>query len=188
MGKGAGKARVMGYLILLTSKKSTMKKLFLLVACYCLYVSAFAQGAPSKNQPGANEFSGPVVRSAAYNRAQHHFSVTYPNVTDGYWTLSSNGGYICQFRESEVSDQVHYNKRGRWVCTIAAYDAWKLPAAIRDEVENCYEGYRITYVHEISVNAPLPVYLINIETLSKIRIIRVVGDDIEEIRHLDKVD
>jgi hypothetical protein len=165
-----------------------MKKLFLLAACYCLYVSASAQGVPSKNHPGANEFTGPVLRSAGYDRAQHHFSLTYPNVTDGFWTSSSDGGFICQFRESEVSDQVHYNKRGRWVCTIAGYDAQKLPAAVREAVLTCYEGYRISYVHEINLNAPAPVYFINIETLSKIRIIQVVGDDIVEIRHLDKID
>ena len=165
-----------------------MKKLFLLAACYCLYVSAFAQSVPSKNYPGANEFTGPVVQSAAYNRAQHHFSLAYPNVTDGYWRSSSDGGYICQFEESEVTDQVRYNKRGRWVCTIAGYDAVKLPAAVREAVLNCYEGYRITYVHEIDLNAPAPVYILNIETLSKFRIIRVVGDDIEEIRHFDKID
>jgi hypothetical protein len=164
-----------------------MKKLFLLAACYCLYVSVNAQSGSQGNQPDVSGLTGAVPQSAAFHRAQHDFSLIYPKVTGSYWEVTTDGGFVSQFREAGVVSQVHFSKNGRWVYRVTGYEGQWLPPAIKSEIEHCYEGYLITYVHEVEGNLKDLTYFVTIETMSKIKVIKIVGDDMEVWKDQDKL-
>jgi hypothetical protein len=157
-----------------------MKKLFLLAAaCYCLQLSSSAQSLSPKASPDGRQTISLVTGSAGLDRAQHHFNSNYRSSSDALWTTLPGDGFVCRFQEPEMINYAHYDRRGKWLCTVSGYEAEGLPKEVREAVQACFDGYRITYVNEITSKAVVPVYLINIESYSSVKVIRVMGDEIE---------
>jgi hypothetical protein len=173
-------------LLLTFLKITTMKKLFLLAGCYCLHFSSPAQDLSPKNFPDKLHAVSSDGRSAGYDRARRHFNDKYPGISDVLWTNLPDGGFVCWVHEPEMATHVHYDRRGNWICTISGYEDRRLPEEIKEAVQNHYEGYRITFVNQIISKADLPIYIINIESWTEIKVIRVIGDDIEVRQELEK--
>ena len=162
-----------------------MKKLFLLAACSCLLVSGFAQNISYKTPPDSRHDRALSGSSRGLDRAQRHFNANYRVNTAASWT-PAGAGFVCAFVDADRLNHVHYDKHGNWICTITGYEADQLSKQVKEMVQGYYEGYRITYVNEVSSKAGEPVYIINLESYSSYKVIRVVGDDIEVRQEMSK--
>lgn len=156
-----------------------MKKLILLAALYCLlpglYASTIKSSAYDKTPVDASE------------RAKAHFKANYGDAADASWyKLDNNNNMYCIFHQGKAVERVFYNNRGSWQYTLSSYPASALDNSLRDLVLNSYESYRISYVNEIRSEFNEPVYIINIENDYYIKVIKVVGDDIELQQSLNK--
>ena len=156
-----------------------MKNLFLLAAFYCLHVNNPAQCSPKADHPKIDSVRKPVIWDVGYERAQRHFARHYRVRVDTMWKILTDGGFICRFRQDEVSNEVFYTRNGRWNFTILRYEGWKLTPAVKRDVQRAFEGYTITHVNQIDSDAVAPVYIITIETSWSIKVIRVAGDQID---------
>jgi hypothetical protein len=163
-----------------------MKKLFLLAACSCLLVSGFAQNVSFKTPPDVRSDRTLSGSSRSLDKAERHFNNHYRGSTVVSWTTLAGTGFVCKFEDADRVNHVHYDKHGNWICTISGYSAEVLPKQVREMVQGCYEGYRITYVNEVSSKAAEPVYIINIESFSSYKVIRVAGDEMDVRKEMEK--
>ena len=163
-----------------------MKKLLLSAACYCLHFLGSAQGLSQKIAPDDSHYISQAAMSSAYGRAQRHFKSTYPGISDAQWSTVSGGGFVCQSEQPEMVTRAHYDRRGNWICTVSGYESSILPEGVKETVRHCFEGYRVTFVNQVTSKAVIPVYFINLEGWSDIKVIRIIGDEIEVIRAMEK--
>jgi hypothetical protein len=154
-----------------------MKKLMLLAGLYCLQPALYAS---SWVNPGINNISNEALPINASDRAKAHFNTNYSGAHDATWYTLPNKDMYCLFHTNKIANRVFYDSRGNWQYTLVGYPGTALSSEVREQVANVYDGYQITWVNEIRSNQSKPVYVINIENLSHIRIIRLAGDEIEE--------
>jgi hypothetical protein len=123
----------------------------------------------------------------ASQRAKAHFKANYGNATDASWyKLDNKNSMYCIFHEGKKIERVFYNNRGSWQYTLISYPPSELDNNTKAQVLNAFESYRITYVNEIHSTFNEPVYVFNIENPNFIKVIRLVGDEIEVKQSLDK--
>jgi len=173
-----------------------MKKLFLLAGFYCLHLTTHAQSASSREI----NFSGKTVESAnhlinvsnlhakgiIHARALRDFRSSYPGVQDETWTVLPNKEISCQFRRPGIETRLYYGKHGRRRFSISRYGADNLSKDISEQVHNGYNGYHISNVNEIRVTGFPASYILNLEVLDHIKVVRVVGDEMEELQEIEK--
>ncbi len=150
-----------------------MKKLILLAALYCLLPGLYAASV----KPSTNNFTAPVDAS---ERAKAHFKANYGNAADASWyKLDDKNNMYCIFHQGKRIEKVFYNNRGNWQYTLISYPSSEMDENVKVQVLNTFDGYHITYVNEVRSVYKVPVYIVNIENDSFIKILKVVGDEIE---------
>jgi hypothetical protein len=157
-----------------------MKRLMLLAVLYCVLPGLYA----SSVSPAENNYAAPTDAS---QRARAHFKANYANATDASWyKLDNKNSMYCIFHEGKKVERVFYNNRGSWQYTLISYPPSELDNSLKAQVLNEFESYRITYVNEIHSMFNEPVYIFNIEGPNFIKVIRMVGDEIEVKQSFDK--
>jgi hypothetical protein len=173
-----------------------MKKLFLLAGFYCLHPTTQAQSASSREI----SFSGKTVEYAdhlinrrdlnakeiIYARALRDFRFSYPGVQDETWTALPDKEISCLFRQPGMETRLYYGKHGRRRFSISRYGADHLNQDIGERIHNEYPGYHISNVNEIKVAGFPTSYILNLEVLDHIKVVRVVGDDMDELQEIEK--
>ena len=145
-----------------------MKKLILFAALYCL-------------QPALH--AAPVD---AHERAMTHFKANYTEAQDAIWYNQPDNIMYCIFHTGSVINRVYYDKHGRWMHTLKGYTSPSLDKNVKEMVLMNYLGYHITYVNEVRSIGSDPVFMINIENEDNIKIIKVVGEEMEVTQDLEK--
>jgi hypothetical protein len=156
-----------------------MKKLMLLAGLYCLHLSLYASSTAS---PG-------VIKLAPINatdRAKAHFYANYSGAQDVTWINLPDRNIYCVFHQGKVVNRVFYDNHGYWQYTLRGYPPSVLAKDVKDLVTDYYDGYRITWINEIQSTQDEPVYVINIENEDHIKVIKVVGDEIQQQQALKK--
>jgi hypothetical protein len=113
-----------------------------------------------------------LVASASY-ASGNKTSVT----AKGYTTHSVIDG-----RQSTIA----YDKKGNWVYTIQYYNTDNLDKNIVDKVRNDYNDYGVTAIQKIEQPGADPVYVVNLENKTSIKIVRLANDHVELIKDLIK--
>jgi hypothetical protein len=157
-----------------------MKKLLLLAGLYCLQPTLHATSFTSSVKHDKVPISGT-------ERAQANFKENYAWVENATWTNMPDQTIYCVFQQGKIANRVFYDKRGYWQFTLISYQPSVLAKKVKDQVLDNFHGYKITYVNEIRSNSDVPVYMINIEDGNNIKVIRVVGDEIEVTQDIIKV-
>ena len=62
----------------------------------------------------------------------------------------------------------------------------RLSKDISEQVHNGYNGYHISNVNEIRVTGYPASYILNLEVLDHIKVVRVVGDEMVELQEIEK--
>jgi len=118
-------------------------------------------------------------------RAVRNFSRVYRDASNAEWRSLENGGYVCRFVQNGVTKRAFYDDRGRWIITIASYTPDFLPAAVWRQIHSVYYDYSILYVNEISVSGRPLAYLVQVQDKRSIKIVRVVDDEMEEVKEIE---
>ena len=118
-------------------------------------------------------------------KATRNFSRDYKGATGAEWQPMNEGGFVCKFIQDGVQKRAFYDKRGNWLSTVAGYTENKMPRAVRKAVLSNYFDYSILYVHEITMPGRPASYIVQIRDKKVIRILRVIDEEVEEIRELE---
>ena len=156
-----------------------MKKLMLLAGLYCLQLTVHA--AP---------LTSPVKEMApvrANDRAIAHFSANYQGAQNVNWYTLSNENIYCVSHKGDTVNRVFYDKHGFWKYTLLSYPGYDLPKSVKELVTDYFKCYRVTSVTEVHANNIEPVYVVNIENDDNIKVIRVIGDDIDVQQDMEKM-
>jgi hypothetical protein len=156
-----------------------MKKLLLLAGLYCLQPTLHAASFTSSVKHDKTPIS-------ANDRAQANFKENYAWVENATWTNAPDQSINCVFQQGKTANRVFYDKRGYWQFTLISYQPSVLAKKVKELVLDNFHGYKITYVNEIRSDSEVPVYMINIEDGNNIKVIRVIGDDIEVTQDIIK--
>ena len=85
-----------------------------------------------------------------------------------------------------METRLYYSKHGYRRFSIRRYGADNLNKEISEQVHNGYNGYHISNVNEIKVTGFPTSYILNLEVLDHIKVVRVVGDEMEELQEIEK--
>jgi len=122
----------------------------------------------------------------ALARAKAHFSSHFEYAHDAVW-YHTDGHYLyCLFYQGDSVNRVYYDRRGKWEYSLLTYPGYDLPQEVKKEVTDNFACYQITSVNEIRSSMSSPVYMINIENEDYIKVIKVIGDEVEVQQELEK--
>jgi hypothetical protein len=145
----------------------------LLAVLYCLLPGLYAYSV----KPTEKINSAPVDAS---QRARAHFKANYAHAVDASWyKLDNKNSMYCIFHQGKKIERVFYNNRGSWRYTLISYPPSELDINLKDQVMNAFESYHISYVNEIRSQFNEPVYVFNIDNPNFIKVISLVGNEIE---------
>ena len=156
-----------------------MKKLVFFAALYCMLPGLYAASVVRS----ANHIMAPL---SASERAKAHFKENFAQVDNASWYTAPDNSLYCIFRRANTVDRVFYDSRGYWQFTLVSYQPSELKMRIRQQIADQFEGYHITYVNEIQSAYDEPIYMVNIENAGHIRVVRVIGDEVEVKQDLIK--
>ncbi len=156
-----------------------MKKLMLLAGLYFLLQGL--QAAPASTN--VKHVMAPI---SGHDRALIHFRENYAWVQDAVWYNMENDNILCVFHQGNIVNRVYYNKLGYWQYTLLSYPPADLSNSVKQNVLNNFGGYHISYVNEIRSNDREPIYMINIENENNIKVIEVIGEQMEVTKDLVK--
>jgi hypothetical protein len=156
-----------------------MKKLILFAGLYCMLPGLYAASIVKS----ANHTLAPV---SASERAKAHFKENFGEAENVEWYTAPDNSIYCIFHRTNTVNRVFYDSRGYWQFTLVSYQPSELKMHIRQQISNEFEGYRITYVNEIQSAYDEPIYMVNLENAGSIKVVKVIGDDIEVKQNLIK--
>jgi hypothetical protein len=149
-----------------------MKKLILFAALFCMLPGLYAASV-------VKSVSHKMAPVSASERAKAHFKENFAEVDNVSWYTAPDNSLYCIFRRENTVNRVFYDSRGYWQFTLVSYQPSELKMHIRQQIADQFEGYRITYVNEIQSAYDEPIYMVNIENAGNIKVVKVIGDDIE---------
>jgi hypothetical protein len=164
-----------------------MKKLFVLAAIgsVCFFYRVSAQQASRTNASEQYQLSdrdgGPGPMETIPAKAVRLFRMLYGDAANAEWIGTKDNGLVCRFDWMTQQRTAYFNKKGNWLYTIAGCLEDQLPANVRDIAKRNYYDYAFGYSHEISFPGNKTVYLITMQRKDTIKLLRIEGDDLEEI-------
>ncbi len=78
-----------------------------------------------------------------------NFEIMYPGEDDPDWHIDSHGYYEANFKKKGIKYRADYFKDGRWFETETSIKKKELPKAIREVIEEKYDGYKITEIEKV---------------------------------------
>ena len=79
-----------------------------------------------------------------------------------------------------------YDKKGHWLYTIQRYSLDNLDKNIVDQVHNVYSNYGVTAIQKIEGPAADPVYVINLENKTSIKVVKLANGEVQLLKDLTK--
>jgi hypothetical protein len=166
------------------------------IASYLLCLSvlsstiATAQGSfvARKNQPDAG-YPTPIAESFNTNapsntgavtvseRVAKNFSKHFAAVNNAEWIKDANG-FVVRFTSNGIQNWAYLTKQGHCYSTMRYYTENELPAAVREQVKNAYEGFEITSVKEVHYDHKTS-YLVTITAAKTWKVVRVLDGELD---------
>jgi hypothetical protein len=156
-----------------------MKKLILVAGFYCIQLTLHASSHVVSCKTDIVSVKKNIKPVSADERAIAHFRENFPEVKDVSWSTNPDKSINCSFHQGAKVGRVYYDPRGYWRYTVISYPPSYLSNNIRYRIMDNFDGNEISYVNEILSKNNDPVYMVNIENVSNIKVIRVSDDDIE---------
>ncbi len=77
----------------------------------------------------------------------------------------------------------YYDKKGRWLYSIAQYDETKMQKTVRASVKSIYYDYSTTVVKEVNTkrNQQEPLYFVHLKYYNSFKTIKVYNGEQEEV-------
>jgi len=79
-----------------------------------------------------------------------------------------------------------YNKKGKWIYTIQQYSPDNLDKNIIDRVRSVYYEYGVTGIQKVEQPGMDAVYVIRLENIKSIKLVRLTNDDMELVQDFNK--
>jgi hypothetical protein len=87
--------------------------------------------------------------------------------------------------EDGIRNNILYTNKGQWLHTVRYYDISKLPFQVYNQVKTEFPEYKMLRVSEVSTNQGI-AYLVDIETMTMLKTIRVVDGNWDIYQQFDK--
>jgi hypothetical protein len=159
-----------------------MKKLvYILVAVLLYTIPVRAQ------DKGDTLMLPPVVVSSVRNvdaRVNKSFRRAFPNAGNLRW-YRINKDYLAKFIKEDMQHQTLFHRNGYIKYDISYGMAHDLTTEIGDRLMRAYKGYMISRVVKVSRNNQL-CWIINLEGLRDFVVVRIEGDEMEEVQYFEK--
>jgi hypothetical protein len=118
-------------------------------------------------------------------RAMRHFLTNFAEAANEKWYYTGDM-IIVTLTLKGIDYRVDYSKKGRWIETIRTYDETKLSADLTQTVKSSYRDFNISLVQEIE-QPPYPiVYIIHLESKTKLIKLQVCNGVVEEWQKFEK--
>jgi hypothetical protein len=163
-----------------------MKKLILVAGLYCIQFTLHAASHIVSGKTNIASVKKNIKPVNADQRAIAHFRENFPGVKDESWSTNADKSINCYFHQGAKVGRVYYDPRGNWRYSVISYPPSDLSNNIRYRIMDNFDGNEISYVNEILSQNNDPVYMVNIENVSNIKVVRVSDDDIEVKQDLKK--
>jgi hypothetical protein len=126
--------------------------------------------------------------SAAVNsKALKNFAKNFKEPSSAQWSDLKEQGSVCRFYEKGILHKAFYSANGSWLSTITSYEEALLPENIKAIINNSYPEYLITYVNEVSMKGYENVFIVNVESIRHLKVLKVTADgEIEVAQEGDK--
>src|SRR5688500_5941348 len=148
--------------------------IYVLYLFIALPISSFSQTTVSAEITTAEY---PVVN--VHSKCLKHFANAFKSSTNTKWSATDEG-YTARFLENNISYDVRYNHRGRWLSTIRYIPVQQLDQKISRFVLDQYRNYNIFFAQQVTV--PIgSVYLVKIEKGNDWKFLKVKSTEIEVI-------
>ena len=130
--------------------------------------------------PTVNVTSGTVVTK----EVDKAFKRAFPDAQNLKW-YESNKNYLAKFIEKDMKHQALLTKKGDLTYDISYGNEKHLTDDVRNKIKGAYADYKITSVANVK-QASRNIWVINLESMNHIAIVRVEDDEMEEVEKLDK--
>jgi hypothetical protein len=112
------------------------------------------------------------------------FKKTFPDAQNLEW-YKLNKNYLAKFISEDMKRNAWFSKNGYMNYYVSFGDENNLPEAVRQRVTSAYEDYKITKAVNVKFSNR-EVWVINLEGLKQYLIIRVEGDEMEQVQKINK--
>lgn len=96
-----------------------------------------------------------------------------------------NKDYLVTFITADMRNNAYFKKSGRMVYHIRYGKENNLPQEIRKMIHDAYGDYNITNAVQVQENNR-NIWVVNLEGLKKLKVVRVEDGELEEVKSLDK--
>jgi len=112
------------------------------------------------------------------------FTRSFSNIRDQKWYTISDG-FIASFTQKGVQTKVVYDLRGQRHCVLSAFNEIQMPVKVKEIVKSRYRDFNILVAYEIKYDSST-VYIMEIETKTQIKILKMTNGEIEVTAHYTK--
>lgn len=111
----------------------------------------------------------------------------YYDKGDEKW-IKTSFGYVSIFKADSASYRISYDKKGRWLASVKSYKENKFNKEARAQLKREYYDYNILKIYEIDhyLSRKGSIYLVVIESATKIKWIRINDGTVDEYKSWSK--
>ena len=124
-----------------------------------------------------------VLSSKAGSKAFKNFTKQFKNVPEADWFVTTDGGFVANYKAEAGPTRVYYNQFGRFEYSLTRYSAANVPTDIVNSVKNAFDGYRIICAEEVYVGGQ-NIFLVHIQSFTSSKTVRIENDEMEIIEDL----
>lgn len=117
-------------------------------------------------------------------RVARSFRRAFPHARNLRW-YRQNKDYLVKFIKEDMRHQALFRQNGYIRYDISYGMAHDLTAEIGERVMETYKGYTITHVAKVTRYDQM-FWIINLEGMKDFVVVRIAGDDMDEIQHIEK--
>jgi len=118
-------------------------------------------------------------------RAMRHFLTNFAEAANEKWYFIGNL-FVVTLTLKGMDYRVDYSKKGRWIETIRTYAETELSADLRRTVKNSYRDFDISLVQDIQQPSHPIVYIIHLESKTKLIKLQVCNGVMDEWQKFEK--
>ena len=162
-----------------TKMKKQLLALMLVVFIGTVQLSA-QEKKPMTTLPSVTVTSGTLVNK----EIDKAFKKAFPNAQFLDW-FEVNKMYLVKFIENDMQHRALFTKKGFMKYDISFGDKNNLSDDLRSRIQNLYNEYNITHVSNVK-EAGRNIWVVNLENLKHLVLVRFEDDELEETYKLDK--
>ena len=112
------------------------------------------------------------------------FRKSFPEADDVKW-YNADKNYMAKFIQDDQQNSALFNKKGYLLYSISYGFEKDLPENIRTQVHHAYPECTISRAIKVE-QEDRTVWVVNVDTRGDLRVVRIEGDELEEVEKLKK--